>query len=62
MPLTQKELTAIEDALTHESQLVKKFRNYASIAQDPAIKTQAEQIADRHKHHYDMLMGHLYQC
>ena len=61
MPLTSKELTAIEDALTHESQLVKKFRNYASIAQDPALKHQAEHIADRHKQHFDTLMGHLYQ-
>ena len=60
MPLTAKELTAIEDALTHESQLIKKFRSYASTAQDPAIKDQAEHIADRHKKHYDILMGHLY--
>jgi len=58
--LTSKELTAIEDALTHESQLIKKFRSYASTAQDPAIKDQAEQIADRHKRHFDTLMGYLY--
>jgi len=60
MPLTQKELAAMEDALTHESQLVKKFRSYACMAQDPAIKDQASQIADRHKQHFDTLMGHLY--
>ena len=60
MPLTQKELFAIEDALGHEALLVKKFRSYASTAQDPAIKSQAEQIAERHKQHFDTLMGHLY--
>ena len=60
MPLTSKELTFIEDSLKHEALLVKKFRSYASSAQDPAIKRQAEQIADRHKQHFDLLMGHLY--
>ena len=60
MALTQKELGAIEQALNHESQLVKKFRSFASMAQDPQIKQQAEQIADRHKQHFDTLMGHLY--
>ena len=58
--LTQKELSAIEDSLKEEELLVKKFRSYASLAQDPAIKDQAEQIDDRHKKHFDMLMGHLY--
>lgn len=57
--LTTKELAGIEDALSHEQLLVKKFRNYASIAQDPAIKAQAEQIADRHLQHFETLLGHL---
>ena len=60
MPLTQKELIAIEDALSHEQLLVKKFRNFASTAQDPQIKKQAEQLAERHKQHFETLMGHLY--
>jgi len=59
MPLTSKELTAIEDAMSHEQLLVKKFRNFAANAQDPQIKQQAEQLADRHKQHFETLMGHL---
>ena len=60
MPLTNKELSCIEDALSHEQLLVKKFRNFASAAQDPQIKKQAEQLAERHKQHFETLMGHLY--
>ena len=59
MPLTNKELIAIEDALSHEQLLVKKFRNHAACAQDPAIKQKAEALADRHKQHFNTLMSHL---
>ena len=59
MPLTTKELTAIEDALNHEQLLVKKFRNFASVAKDPAIQQQAEHLAERHQQHFNTLMGHL---
>jgi len=58
--LTQKELSAIEDSLNEEQLLVKKFRSYATAAEDPQIKTAAEQLANRHKQHYETLMGHLY--
>ncbi|MDR0531739.1 MAG: spore coat protein [Oscillospiraceae bacterium] len=58
--LTQKELSAIEDSLNEEQLLIKKFRNYACAAQDQQIKTAAEQLANRHKQHYETLMGHLY--
>ena len=58
--LTQKELTALEEALGSEQLLVKKFRAYASQAQDPQIRESAEQMAGRHKQHYDTLMGYLY--
>ena len=58
--LTQKELAAIEDSLKAEELLVKKFRSYAASAQDPQIKTAAEHLANRHKQHFETLMGHLY--
>ncbi|MCL2299154.1 MAG: spore coat protein [Firmicutes bacterium] len=58
--LTQKELTALEEALGAEQLLVKKFRTYAQQAQDPQIRDSAEQMAGRHKQHYDTLMGYLY--
>lgn len=59
MPLTTKELGVIEDAMNHEQVLVKKFRSYANSAKDPAIKQQAEHLADRHQQHFNTLMGHL---
>ncbi|MDR1465596.1 MAG: spore coat protein [Oscillospiraceae bacterium] len=58
--LTEKELIALEDQLNAEQLMVKKFRNYASSAQDAQIKTTCEQLANRHKQHYDTLMGYLY--
>ena len=58
--LTQKELTALEEALGAEQLLVKKFRAYAQQAKDPEIGDAAEQMAGRHKQHYDTLMGYLY--
>jgi len=58
--LTQKELTALEEALNAEQLLVKKFRAYGSQAQDPQIRASAEQMAGRHKQHFDTLMGYLY--
>jgi len=58
--LTQKELTALEESLGSEQLLVKKFRAYAQQAQDPQIRDSAEQMAGRHKQHYDTLMGYLY--
>ncbi|MDR1927581.1 MAG: spore coat protein [Oscillospiraceae bacterium] len=58
--LTQKELMALDDQLNQEQLLVKKFRSYASTAQDGQLRMLCEQQAKRHKQHYDTLMGYLY--
>lgn len=57
--LTEKELSALEDQLSAEQMLVKKYRGYAALAQDPRIRTLCDQLAQRHKQHFDTLMGHL---
>ena len=57
--LTEKELSALEDQLNYEQVLVKKYKGYAGIAQDPQIRDLCNQLADRHKQHFDTLMGHL---
>ncbi len=57
--LTEKELTALEDQLNCEQLLVKKYKSYANMTADPQIKTTCEQLAAKHKTHYDTLMGHL---
>jgi len=57
--LTAKELSAIEDQLGIEQNLIKKYNMYAQTSQDAQIKTKCQQIATRHQGHVDTLMGHL---
>lgn len=57
--LTTEELKAIEDQLSAEQLLVKKYKSYAVLSIDPQIKTQCEQIAGRHQSHFDRLLTYL---
>lgn len=57
--ITTKELGAIGDALAIEENLVAKYRYYACVTEDAALKTKYEQIADRHQRHFDQLYSHL---
>jgi len=57
--LTAKELTAIEDQLGIEANLIKKFRMYSQTSQDQQLKTKCEEIASKHQNHFNTLMGHL---
>ena len=57
--LTEKELSALEDQLNYEQVLIKKYKGFAGIAQDPQIRDVCTQLACQHKQHYDTLMGHL---
>lgn len=57
--LTAKELTAIEDQLGIEENLVKKYKMYAQQAQDTCIKQKCEEIATKHQSHFNTLLGHL---
>ena len=57
--LTEKELSLLEDQLNSESLLVKKFRAVAENSTDPALRGKCEQIAAKHKEHFDRLMTYL---
>ena len=57
--LTAKELTALEDVLGVEANLVKKYKMYAQNTQDIQLKNKCEEIALKHQNHYNTLMGHL---
>jgi len=57
--LTSKELTAIEDQLGMEENLIRKYKVYAQSSQDPQIKTKCEELAQKHQCHFNTLMGHL---
>ncbi len=57
--LSAKELTAIEDMLTMEETMVKKFKLYAQACTDPALKQKCEEVAAKHQNHFCTLMGML---
>lgn len=57
--LTSKELAALEDQLNCEQILIKKYKNYAQMTQDENLRNCCENLAAKHKSHYDTLMGHL---
>lgn len=57
--LTTKELSAIEDQLSVEQNLVKKYKMYAQQSTDPQLKTKCEQVAAQHQAHYSRLLSHL---
>ncbi|MBO5935555.1 MAG: spore coat protein [Clostridia bacterium] len=57
--ITSKELSAIEDQLNYEQLLIKKYKSYASMCQDAALKTTCEQLAAQHKNHYNTIMSYI---
>lgn len=57
--LTEKELSALEDQLTLEENLVKKYKTYAQQCTDQELKTKCEQIAAKHQTHFDTLLNNL---
>ena len=57
--ITSKELSGLSDLLTMEENLISKYKQYASSAQDSAISAKYEQLACRHQRHYDELVSNL---
>ena len=57
--LTTKELSALEDELSAEQLLVKKYQTYAKLLCDPQLQNKCEQLAGKHQQHFNSLMGHL---
>ncbi|MEM1485338.1 spore coat protein [Oscillospiraceae bacterium PP1C4] len=59
MNLTTKEFAAIEDQLSAEQTLVKKFTMYAQMTKDPQLKTQFEAHSAKHQNHFNRLLSQL---
>ncbi len=59
MPITAKELTAIEDQLNGEKLLVTKLKAYAQMCSDQQLKQKCETMASKHQNHYDRLLSYL---
>ena len=57
--LTCKELTALEDTLGSEQNLVKKFQALASLCTDEKIRQDLEGMASMHQQHVNTLITFL---
>lgn len=57
--LDSNNLKVLEDQLTHESLLAKKFSNYANNCTDTELKNLCEQASQQHKQHYSELLNYL---
>jgi len=57
--LTTKELSALEDQLAMEQNVINKFRMYAQTSIESEMKNKWECFADKHQQHYDTLITHL---
>lgn len=58
--ISTKELSAIDDQLSYEAMLVKKYRSFSTQCTDPVLKSMCNQIADRHQQHFNKLLTYLY--
>ncbi len=59
MNITSKELSWIEDQLSLEELLVKKYKAAAEMTTDGAIKAECTKIAEKHQKHFDKLYSYL---
>ena len=57
--LTSKELTALEDQLGSEQNLVKKYQAMACLCNDSTIRQDLETMATKHQQHVNALIRFL---
>ncbi len=57
--ISEKELSALNDLLSDEELLVKKFKMLAEHAQDAEIKSKFEEISNKHQSHFNSLYEQL---
>lgn len=57
--LSEKELSALNELLSEEELLVKKFNMLASHAQDATVRSEMEEISKRHQSHFNKLYNYL---
>ncbi|SHK17469.1 hypothetical protein [Hespellia stercorisuis] len=57
--LSEKELSALNDLLTEEELLVKKFKMLSEHSEDQEIKSKFTEISNKHQGHYNSLYSKL---
>ncbi|MBR4359285.1 MAG: spore coat protein [Clostridia bacterium] len=60
--LTSKDLSVIEDQLTHIATACRVAANYAGQFQNPQLKNVADTVAQHHRQHFDALYAYLNGC
>ena len=60
--LTSKDLTVIEDQLTHIAMGCRVANNYANQFQNPQLKNMAATVAQHHRQQFDALYAFLNGC
>lgn len=60
--LTSKDLSVMEDQLTHVAMGCRVAASYASQFQDPRLKNMAATVAQHHRQHFDALCAFLNGC
>ena len=60
--LTSKDLTVIEDQLTHMAMSCRVAMNYANQFQNPQLKQMAATVAQHHRKQFDALCAFLNGC
>ncbi len=53
--LSEKELSVLNESLSEEELLVKKYQMLAQHSQDPEIQKKCQQVSDRHQRHFNAL-------
>ena len=59
MALTSKELTGLEDLLTQEDIIIKKYQSYSTLCTDSAIKEKFDLLVSKHSQVYSTLLSQL---
>ncbi|MDL2300246.1 hypothetical protein LJC01_01215 [Clostridiaceae bacterium OttesenSCG-928-D20] len=57
--LSAKELSALEDQISHEQTVVKKYEAMACLCNDASIQGCLNDIANKHRAHYETLVSFL---
>ncbi len=57
--LSEKELSSLNELLSEEELLVKKFQMLSEHATDSAVRDEMEEISRRHQSHFNQLYSHL---
>ena len=57
--LSEKELASLQELLSDEDLLVKKFKMLAEHAQDEAVRSKMMEISDKHQRHFNEIYSKL---